>query len=366
MTIATAAEVTISEIPVPSSVETADMRAFGALARLWNAACRHDSGHADFDTTPHEIIPDWVERTNRVTTGFLALDGEQAVGAATMTMPLEEGSDTAEFDLFIDPGRRGDGIEDRLLAAVERAAVAHGRTTLQIYTLHRADAGGARLPSPTGSGSIPADDRQTRLMIAHGYALQQVERNSTLDLGADAGPIVRLRDRAAAVSADGYRVVSWTGPTPAAYKSGFAYALSRMSTDVPTGGLELSEETWDAARVDRRDARLAAARLTVGVTCAIDIATGDVAAYTELAIGEDATGATQQLGTLVLREHRGRRLGMLIKCENLLRWRTVAPGSPRVSTFNAEENRYMLDVNEALGFVPASYAGAWQKRIARG
>jgi hypothetical protein len=76
-----------------------------------------------------------------------------------------------------------------------------------------------------------------------------------------------------------------------------------------------------------------------------------------------ASRAVTQEDTLVLREHRGHRLGMLLKLANLQFLERVHPGHPAIVTFNAEENRPMLSVNEHVGFVPVGYEAVWKRTL---
>lgn len=41
----------------------------------------------------------------------------------------------------------------------------------------------------------------------------------------------------------------------------------------------------------------------------------------------------------------------------------TAPDCRAVSTWNAEENRPMLAVNEAVGFTPVAHEGQWRKEL---
>ena len=72
-----------------------------------------------------------------------------------------------------------------------------------------------------------------------------------------------------------------------------------------------------------------------------------------------------QEDTLVLAEYRGHRLGMLLKATNIQLLMEQAPATTAIVTFNAEENRPMLAVNEAVGFRPIGYEGVWQKQTDR-
>lgn len=356
--IAPPAGLELRPLTIPESVASDDAADFVEMVRVRNLVYAEINGDEDESITADELLP--VFRPDRYELRFVwlvVLDGE-TVGRIGVDVPLEEGSKVAFWRIELLRKVWGRGIGTAGYALVEDTAGEHGRTVLQSWAMHP-DAPGPRLEPPTGFGSVPRD-AAARFYERHGYTLEQVERKSALVLAGAGARLSALRDSARAASA-GYRVVSWFAPTPPEYVDGYAWMKSRMITDAPAAAMEFDEEVWDAARLARHDAMYTDAGRTLQVTAAQHIESGELVAFNELVIGKDRTAATSQEDTLVLREHRGHRLGMLVKCEGLLAWRDVAPQSPRVLTYNAEENRPMLAINETIGFVPVAYNGAWKK-----
>lgn len=355
-------DIIITPMVVPASVGAADAAEFRAMVDLGNRAAESDAGIADLSDTAEQLLPYWLDQSDRIRRGFIARIAGEIVGAASVTTGKEQGTTSAELEVMVLPPHWQKGVGSALLERLEQEARTLGRLALQCWTLHPAT-GGERMRTPaTGWGEV-AMTALSDLLESRGYALEQVERNSILRLDGALGDAEERLAEAVAFAGDEYRVVSWTLPTPPELRAGYGSMIARMATDVPSGDLEIPEETWDEERVARRDATFAAGGQTMSVSAVVHEPSGAMVAFNELNIGADPTGVTHQWGTLVVKEHRGRRLGTIVKCANILRWKEIAPHSPKISTFNAEENRPMLDINEAIGFVPASYAGAWQKRL---
>lgn len=353
---------TISPLTVPRSlddVDAADFRAYGDLNRL---ICDESVGLPDLAPDAAQLLAGWKDGTDTLHTGFVARLGEEIVGMITIDYAQEEDAHAAEVDLMVPTRHWGKGAEDALLDLAENEAREHGRTLLQTWSLHRPIEVERMLVPRTGWGRIPTTPLSDALE-ARGYELEQVERNSEFDLRSDPASLQRAKRAAESAAGADYRVLQWMAPTPPELRSGYAAILARLSTDAPSGDMEFVAEVWDADRVVRRENRLTGAGQALSIVAAQHIPTGDIVAYNELLIGADRAGVTHQFGTLVSSAHRGHRLGALVKTVNLLHWREIMPQSPTVSTFNAEENRPMLSINEAIGFFPVSYAGAWQKRL---
>ncbi|MBF4993917.1 GNAT family N-acetyltransferase [Arthrobacter gandavensis] len=345
--------------PVPDALGGEGTAAFLAVVRLTNERSARLWGNSDFEQSAASQLAVMQPRMDGVRV-ILAPEGPEPAGACVLTLPLADNTHLAWVDVLVDPHAEGQGLGRALLAAAEAHAAEQGRTVLEGETEHRRVPGGGRVFVPaTGAGEVPAD-RAARFTAAAGFTLEQSERISVLEMdGAQPGPVL---ERSLEQVQGRYELVSWSGHAPADVLEDYALLRRRMSTDVPMGNMDWEEEDWDAARVRLSEDIRAAAGYEV-LCCAVrDAASGRLAGHTILEVNRGRPGAAMQDDTLVLREHRGHGLGMLLKAANLERLASRYPGVKRVYTWNAEENRHMLAINEALGFRPAGWAGQWQKR----
>lgn len=271
----------------------------------------------------------------------------------------------AYVSLLVRPALEGRGIGRALLARVEEIARAEGRTTIVAANSYSPEppAGPGALDAPTGAGRVPAGSRGSRFALAHGYALEQVERASVLRLPADPVRLDAFEAEASRRTGDDYRLRTWWNDVPAEWQDQVALLWTRMSTDAPSAGLDVQESTWDAARVRSHLADVAAQQQNVLVTVAEHVPTATLCAFSVLHVPQSDVPFAFQEDTLVLREHRGHRLGMRVKVATLRAYAERRPGARRIHTWNSEENEHMLAINVALGFEPVGGYASWQKRL---
>ena len=231
--------------------------------------------------------------------------------------------------LTVHPARRCAGLGTALLRhAAERAAAA-GRAIID--------------------GGVQEGSEGEAFALRAGAALGQAEVRRVLDVAKiPAGSIARLRDTAARAAA-GYSLARWTGVTPDDRLDQVA-SLHNALNDAPMDpGVEAT--TWTAERVrDRMNARIARSPSRRYSLAAVHDASGEMAALTEVSVDPVVPDWGHQLITAVTRPHRGHRLGMLTKAA-MMDWLAEAePAMRRVVTWNAASNRYMIAVNEELGY----------------
>jgi GNAT superfamily N-acetyltransferase len=351
---------TIREMVPPESLNGPHGAEFRAYVAVRNAVEAHVIGSDLLAPTPEELLPEY--RTNPMRERWHALasvDGVPVGRAIVTTRPLTPGVG-AYLVVDVLPGHRGRGIGSALLRWVEETAGAAGETILKVSIAHTVSTPGERIAPPTGFGELSADDPGVRFLLRHGFSLEQVVRISVLDTSGLADRLPALLTDAGA-SGD-HRLVEWTGPTPREWLDDLAVLHTRMSTDAPLGGLQGPPDPWDADRVAAHDARIAAGGQTVLTTAAEHVPTGRLVGFSEIYVPAGRTAAMQE-DTLVLREHRGQRLGLRLKATTAQRLLRDAPHVEAVITYNAEENRPMLDVNEAMGFRAIGYEGGWLRDV---
>lgn len=288
---------------------------------------------------------------------------EDVVGYLRLDLDLLDNTHSCAVEVFVREPWRGRGIGGGLWETGTDLARGAGRSLVQAWVDHATPEGAADVVEPTRSEGAIALDRPARFALSRGLVLEQVERHSVLHVAGRAEQWRTALSEALTTAGREDEVVTWAGATPPELREHIAELMRRMSTDIPLGGLDWEEEAWDAERVRTNEASvLASGRRTFLTTAVRDRSTGVLVGFTRLTIPAGRPAAWQE-DTIVMKEHRGRRIGTVLKLANQLALLEQHPDALRIHTWNAYENRHMLDVNHAVGFELASLHGAWQGRL---
>lgn len=348
---------TLTETAIPPKLGDDELSAtFREMVDVRNEIEADAYGSRDLAYEAEELHPNWLDE-HQPKRLLLARVGDRIVGRASLEVQIDASKDVGWLLIEILPEFRGRGIGTAALERLVEFAREGGQTVLQGWGLAK-EIGGERLTSPTGFGSIPVADDSVRFAIKHGFALEQVERSSRVLLPVDVAPHLAAAEAAAGPD---YRVHTWAGDTPEHWREDLALLLTRMSTDAPAAGLDVEEDPWTPERIVEEEERERDSPRTYLTAAAEHLPTGRLVAFSVLSAPTERDRAVTQDDTLVLREHRGHKLGMLVKAANLAFLQTERPGHPAVTTFNAAENEHMLAVNDALGFEPVVWVGAWKR-----
>jgi GNAT superfamily N-acetyltransferase len=269
-------------------------------------------------------------------------DAGQPVGACVAELPQRENRKNAFVQIIVDPSRRRRGAGRLLLEHLAGQAGRAGRELLMGYS---------RIGAPGTAFARAAGCREGLLDVCRKQDLSEELFERLPDLRAAALP-----------HASGYRLRSWDGPAPADLVDGLCAAYTALE-DAPHDEA-FEPATFDAGRLRDEEERIVARGLRWYSVAAVERASGEVAAVTQVNVQPDQPDWGWQAITAVTRRHRGHRLGMLVKVAMLELLAEREPALRHIVTNNAEQNRHMVAVNEQLGYQVIDQFQAWEYDVA--
>ena len=275
-----------------------------------------------------------------------SLDHPVAVGALEVTR--DDNLAFIEGNLFVDPTERRRGYGSATLAELEACARELRRPTLVVFVIE-------------GSGEIGVGPNRS-FAAHHGYRVAEENVRRDLAWPRPKGELDRLWDEWVACASD-YEIIWWTNATPEELVDARAHLSAIMPAETPHVDIDVEAEHWNAERVRRHEATTDQMGRDLLVSAARHRASGELVAYSELTVSRDQPQTAYQWDTLVVRQHRGHRLGGLLKIATMRLLEAGQYPTEKITTINSTLNTPMIAVNEALGARVAGAMVAWRKDL---
>lgn len=300
----------------------------------------------DIPYIPEPFYVDTVRRgypAQRHIRALATLDGQPA-GTAELGLPLLDNLQLVSLDLNVHPELRRRGVGRALLDWAIEQTRAEGRKHITSETVQNRPDGDA-FAGVAGAKAALAETR-SRLDL------------TTADTARHASMLAEAWEHAA-----GYRVLSWLGMPAEQYLDDLAYLDSRMVEDAPMGDLTIEPEKVDADRVRESEQNRLARGMDRFHTGMVHEASGRMVAWSTLSGPPELETHIWQHITIVAPDHRGHRLGTIVKLANLRHTLEHKPTLTAIDTFNATANEYMLSINRAMGFQAADTWMQWELTV---
>ncbi|HWI00065.1 MAG TPA: GNAT family N-acetyltransferase [Propionibacteriaceae bacterium] len=257
-------------------------------------------------------------------------DGDAPVGMLVLEMPKHDNLQLVWTWITVHPDHRRRGHGTTIMNEALRQARDAGRGIIWVGVAED-DIGGQSFVDRFGFRYASHDARRRQRLAEVDYA-----------------DIDRLYAQAVEAASD-YRIERLTPPVSDEVLAELVEVTAAIN-DAPAGTLTYEDEVFNTARLrDIETAREKRGDILYRVV-ARHRSTGKVGGHTQVVFNPLEPNLGHIGDTAVARDHRGHRLGLLLKID-MMRW--LADEQPQLETletWNNVDNRYMINVNEAIGY----------------
>lgn len=313
-------------------VDHRDRAAVTASVELMNAA-QHVDDPDDRPAIP-ELTAGWLEYGWDLEPDqrylYLPKGGDEPVAVFDVGLPSRDNRHLVWGTIIVHPGHRRQGHGTALVEELVSRAKEAGRTTIWL-------------------GAAEDDLGARAFLEANGfrYASHDARRKQLL-ADVDWKAIDRLHAEAAQAAAD-YELERLLPPVSDELLEQLVEVTAAIN-DAPMGDLTFEDEVFDLARLRDIEKAREGRGDEIYRLAARHRETGVIGGHTVVVVNRVQPTYGWQGDTAVHRNHRGHRLGLLLKIE-MMRWLAEAePQLTEITTWNHADNRYMIDVNEAIGY----------------